>query len=132
MSASDIFTIGSSGLRTYQTQLSTISQNITNAGSQDYSRRTTTVRESAASTATAPLYLQRANFSGSEMSGGDFSSLDWRAADFTHCDLTGSKLCDLDLRRKCGYKPRSRSEPPRPTAHGGARSFAAFTFFSFT
>ena len=35
-------------------------------------------------------------------------------------------MCDLDLRRKCGYKPRSRSEPPRPTAHGGARSFAAF------
>ena len=69
MSASDIFTIGSSGLRTYQTQLSTISQNITNAGSQDYSRRTTTVRESAASTATAPLYLQRANFSGSEAQG---------------------------------------------------------------
>lgn len=35
-------------------------------------------------------------------------------------------MCDLDLRRKCGYKPRSRSEPPRPTAHGGARSFSAF------
>ena len=35
-------------------------------------------------------------------------------------------MCDLDLRRKCGYKPRSRSEPPRPTAHGEARSFAAF------
>lgn len=36
-------------------------------------------------------------------------------------------MCDLDLRRKCGYKPRSRSAPPRPTAHGEARSFAAFT-----
>lgn len=35
-------------------------------------------------------------------------------------------MCDLDLRRKCGYKPRSRAEPPRPTAHGGARSFSAF------
>lgn len=35
-------------------------------------------------------------------------------------------MCDLDLRRKCGYKPRSRAEPPRATAHGGARSFAAF------
>ena len=35
-------------------------------------------------------------------------------------------MCDLDLRRKCGYKPRSRAEPPRATAHGGARSFSAF------
>ena len=35
-------------------------------------------------------------------------------------------MCDLDLRRKCGYKPRSRAEPPRPSAHGGARSFSAF------
>ena len=35
-------------------------------------------------------------------------------------------MCDLDLRRKCGYKPRSRAEPPRATAHGGERSFSAF------
>lgn len=35
-------------------------------------------------------------------------------------------MCDLDLRRKCGYKPRSHARPPRPTAHGGARSFSAF------
>lgn len=43
-------------------------------------------------------------------------------------------MCDLDLRRKCGYKPRSRSEPPRPTGarrgalvlrvHGAARGGA--------
>ena len=35
-------------------------------------------------------------------------------------------MSDLDLRRKCGYKPRSRTAPPRQTAHGAARSFAAF------
>lgn len=35
-------------------------------------------------------------------------------------------MSSLELRRKCGYKPRSRAEPPRQTAHGGARSFAAF------
>ena len=35
-------------------------------------------------------------------------------------------MSDLDLRRKCGYKPRSRTAPPRQTAHGGARSFSAF------
>ena len=35
-------------------------------------------------------------------------------------------MCDLDLRRKCGYKPRSRSKPPKPASHGEARSFSAF------
>ena len=35
-------------------------------------------------------------------------------------------MSNLDLRRKCGYKPRSHSAAPRSTAHGGARSFAAF------
>lgn len=35
-------------------------------------------------------------------------------------------MSSLELRRKCGYKPRSRSAPARSTAHGEARSFAAF------
>ena len=35
-------------------------------------------------------------------------------------------MCDLELRRKCGYRPRSHSAPPRSTSHGEARSFSAF------
>ena len=35
-------------------------------------------------------------------------------------------MSSLELRRECGYKPRSHSAPPRSTAHGEARSFAAF------
>lgn len=35
-------------------------------------------------------------------------------------------MSNLDLRRKCGYKPRSHSAAPRSTSHGEARSFAAF------
>lgn len=35
-------------------------------------------------------------------------------------------MSSLELRRKCGYKPRSHAKPPRQTAHGAARSFAAF------
>lgn len=35
-------------------------------------------------------------------------------------------MSSLELRRRCGYKPRSHSAPPRSTAHGAARSFAAF------
>ena len=35
-------------------------------------------------------------------------------------------MSSLELRRRCGYKPRSHAKPPRQTAHGEARSFAAF------
>lgn len=35
-------------------------------------------------------------------------------------------MSSLELRRKCGYRPRSHAKPPRRTAHGEARSFAAF------
>ena len=35
-------------------------------------------------------------------------------------------MSSLELRRKCGYRPRSHAKPPRRTAHGEARSFSAF------
>ena len=35
-------------------------------------------------------------------------------------------MSSLELRRKCGYKPRRHAAPPRQTGHGAARSFAAF------
>lgn len=35
-------------------------------------------------------------------------------------------MSSLELRRRCGYKPRSHAEPSRQTSHGAARSFAAF------
>lgn len=69
MSASDIFLIGSSGLRAYQTQLSTISQNISNVGSSNYSRRTATISESVVSGSDRVLYRQQANFGGANATG---------------------------------------------------------------
>ncbi|WP_339058382.1 Qnr family pentapeptide repeat protein [Candidatus Regiella endosymbiont of Tuberolachnus salignus] len=36
-------------------------------------------------------------FSGSDLSGGKFSSFDWRSATFTHCDLTNSAIDELDI-----------------------------------
>lgn len=36
-------------------------------------------------------------------------------------------MSSLDLRRKCGYKPRTHLIPTKPTAHGEARSYTAFT-----
>ncbi|GLT00222.1 hypothetical protein GCM10007897_16060 [Sphingobium jiangsuense] len=69
MSASDIFLLGSSGLRAYQTQLATISQNIANVGSENYTRRTTTISESVISGSSNILYKQYANFGGANATG---------------------------------------------------------------
>lgn len=53
---SDLLSIGASGVRAYQTALGTVSDNIANAGTAGYARRTASVREVAAtgSFATAP------------------------------------------------------------------------------
>ncbi|PHM37663.1 Qnr family pentapeptide repeat protein [Xenorhabdus innexi] len=40
-----------------------------------------------------------ATFSGSDLSGGEFTAFDWCAANFTHCDLTNSVLGEIDIRR---------------------------------
>ncbi|MBN8807991.1 MAG: flagellar hook-associated protein FlgK [Sphingomonas sp.] len=44
---SDMLAIGASGLRAYQLALNTVSENIANAGSAGYSRRTTNIKEVA-------------------------------------------------------------------------------------
>jgi flagellar hook-associated protein 1 len=44
---SDMLSIGASGLRAYQTALTTVSENIANAGTVGYSRRTADIREVA-------------------------------------------------------------------------------------
>ncbi|MCW3834850.1 flagellar hook-associated protein FlgK [Sphingomonas canadensis] len=45
---SDLLSIGASGVRAYQTALTTVSENIANAGAAGYSRRTANVREISA------------------------------------------------------------------------------------
>ena len=42
---SDLLSIGASGVRAYQTALSTVSENIANTGTVGYTRRTTTLAE---------------------------------------------------------------------------------------
>ena len=49
---SDMLSIGASGVRAYQNALTTVSENIANAGVAGYSRRTTDISEVAASTST--------------------------------------------------------------------------------
>lgn len=36
-------------------------------------------------------------------------------------------MCNADLRRKVGYRPRRKAAPARPTAHGSKRSYSAFS-----
>lgn len=95
MSSADIFTIGSSGLRTYRTQLATISQNISNAGSANYSRRTTNISESRVSGTNEILYLPRANFGGSEATGISRASDPYLDANVR---ITGSALANANSR----------------------------------
>lgn len=40
-----------------------------------------------------------ANFSGSDLTGGDFSNFNWRSVDVTKCDLRRSIVGELDIRR---------------------------------
>lgn len=69
MSAADLFAIGSSGLYSFRAQMGAISENIANAGTENYSRRSVTLAESSVSSATSPLYVPRASFGGSVVAG---------------------------------------------------------------
>jgi flagellar hook-associated protein 1 FlgK len=66
---SDLFVIGASGTRAYRAAMGAVSENIANANSDGYSRRSVTTIESGASTATMALYISRANFGGTQIAG---------------------------------------------------------------
>lgn len=66
---SDLFIIGTSGTRAYRQAMAAISENIANASTEGYSRRSLTTIESGSSTATMSTYIPRANFGGTEVKG---------------------------------------------------------------
>jgi flagellar hook-associated protein 1 FlgK len=66
--SADLFAIGSSALRTFRAQMGAISENISNANTDGYSRRTVQIAESPVAN-TEPLYVPRANFGGSVVNG---------------------------------------------------------------
>lgn len=68
---SDLFVIGASGTRAYRAAMGAVSENIANANTDGYSRRSVTTIESGASTATMALYISRANFGGTQIAGVD-------------------------------------------------------------
>ena len=64
---SDLFIIGASGTKAYRSAMAAISENIANASTEGYSRRSVTTMESGSSTATMAVYITRANFGGTEI-----------------------------------------------------------------
>lgn len=66
---SDLFVIGASGTKAYRTAMAAIAENISNASTEGYARRSVTTIESGASTATMSLYIARANFGGTQVAG---------------------------------------------------------------
>jgi flagellar hook-associated protein 1 FlgK len=67
MSSADLFSIGSSGLRSMRAQMGAIADNIANANTQNYNRRTVLLQESSVAASSEPLYVPRASFGGSEI-----------------------------------------------------------------
>lgn len=66
---SDLFIIGASGTKAYRTAMAAIAENIANASVEGYARRSITTVESGASTATMSMYISKANFGGTQVSG---------------------------------------------------------------
>ena len=69
MSSSDLFAIGSAGLKGFRAQMGAVADNIANANSEGYNRRSVTLQESSMSAVAEPLYIPRAAFGGSEIVG---------------------------------------------------------------
>ncbi|MGE4321501.1 MAG: flagellar hook-associated protein FlgK [Sphingobium sp.] len=94
---SDLFIIGASGTRAYRTAMAAISENIANAGTEGYARRSVTTAEAGSSTATMALYVAKANFGGTQVAGID------RAAD-PYLDasvrMTGMSLASATARMR--------------------------------
>jgi flagellar hook-associated protein 1 FlgK len=64
---SDLFIIGASGTKAYRTAMAAISENIANASTDGYARRSVTTVESGSSTATMATYVAKANFGGTQV-----------------------------------------------------------------
>lgn len=75
---SDLLAVGATGVRAYQTALSTVSDNIANAGTAGYTRRTTTLREVTSISARAAISAQTGN--GVRVATIDRQADDLRAA----------------------------------------------------
>lgn len=70
----DLLSIGASGTRAYRAAMAAVSENISNADTANYTRRTIRTSESAVSTSTSTLYVPSANFGGVDIAGVERAS----------------------------------------------------------
>ncbi len=66
---SDLFSIGQSGLRVHQAAMGVVSENIANASSDGYTRRSLSITESPVASATMVFYRSSTAFGGAEING---------------------------------------------------------------
>lgn len=97
---SDMLSIGASGVRAYQTALTTVSENISNAGTAGYARRTATIREIAAPNSSTQKTTNGlgATVGGIARAGDDFHSAEVRnsGADLARTETSVSWLNRID------------------------------------
>jgi len=65
--SSDLFQIGASGTKAYRSAMGAISENVANASTPGYTRRTVTTRESALSSSSMVVYKAQVSFGGVEV-----------------------------------------------------------------
>ena len=99
---SDLILLGSTGLRSYQTALQIVGDNITNASTPGYSRRSATLHEASASGLGDPLATGTSSGNGVNVTGiarayDQFRSADARVAsgDYQKLDARQRWLADL-------------------------------------
>lgn len=78
---SDLLAIGRSGVTAYRTALATVGDNVVNAETAGYSRRTVTLSESPVSSGGSILYRARTTFGGVNAAGVQRAWDDYKAAD---------------------------------------------------
>lgn len=93
--SSDLFVIGASGTKAYRAAMGAISENITNANTANFSRRSISTRESATSGASSPLYIPQASFGGVEVASVNRANDPYLDATVR---LTGTALSSADAR----------------------------------
>lgn len=93
--SSDLFIIGASGTKAYRAALGAVSENIANANTANYNRRTITTRESALSASTSVLYVPQTSFGGVEIASVGRANDPYLDAT---ARLTGTALGSADTR----------------------------------
>jgi flagellar hook-associated protein 1 FlgK len=93
--SSDLFIIGASGTKAYRAAMGAISENISNASTAGYTRRTVSTRESAVSASTQVEYKPQASFGGVEVAGVNRANDPYLDAT---ARLTGTALASANAR----------------------------------